>query len=398
MCHFFANALSMLTPVLGASPPYALQSEHYEAVRMLPSFKALVKRLIETQDFSRADGLLEDDTILLDEIQSSLSNNPILHLLRVVHVVASSSPSPVSSIDLYMATFDGTLSESDFASRILESTKRMTPDELDSFLQQICDAIQNGSLDMDLDGWAEEDSNFLEEVTSLQSQVSNLADQASKLGKPVRSSYAIRNQGLRTTVIAQRVQLSYEESTLTEQDKQFTTLVDKLNARLKEYFSVESPKDIFLHEVWLYDSMLPYRDVFTPAPRARIERALSAPYDYLKCDCCESLEGLSSTHPATAILYQMYLETGSLINIFDLWSAFFEMVSGGEEQKIDERDALVLFYRALADLKSLGMIKQSKKKADHLAKTAVSKRGIHPFSHLGMSHDIAPETFSQDIL
>jgi origin recognition complex subunit 3 len=66
----------------------------------------------------------------------------------------------------------------------------------------------------------------------------------------------------------------------------------------------------------------------------------------------------------------MYLETGSLINIFDLWSAFFEMVGGGEEQKCDERDALVLFYRALADLKSLGMVKQSKKKADHVAKVA----------------------------
>jgi origin recognition complex subunit 3 len=46
------------------------------------------------------------------------------------------------------------------------------------------------------------------------------------------------------------------------------------------------------------------------------------------------------------------------------------MVSGGEEQKMNERDVLVLFYRALADVKSLGMVKQSKKKADHLAKVA----------------------------
>ncbi|KAF8856979.1 hypothetical protein BDZ45DRAFT_691317 [Acephala macrosclerotiorum] len=370
MCHFFANALSIFTPVFGASPPSALQPEHYEAVRMLPSFKTLVKGLIKTQDFSHVDRLLEDDAVLLDEIKSSISNSPVLRLLRVMHVVASSSPESVSGIDLYMATFDGTLIESDFASHILESTKRMTPGDLISFLKKIRGAIQNGSSEMDLDGWADEESEFLEEIASLQSQASSLADQASKSGKPIRSSYAIRNQGLRTTVIAQRVQLSYEESMLTEQDKQFTALVDKLNDRLKEYFLVGSPKDIFLHEVWLYDSMLPYRDVFTPAPRARIERALSAPYDYLKCDCCESVEGLSSTHPATAILYQMYLETGSLINIFDLWSAFFEMASGGDEQKIEERDALVLFYRALADLKSLGMIKQSKKKADHLAKTA----------------------------
>ncbi|KAE8447607.1 hypothetical protein EG329_010578 [Mollisiaceae sp. DMI_Dod_QoI] len=371
MCHFFANALSILTPVTAVSePPKNIQAEHLEAVRMLPSFKALIRRLVETQDLVHVDGLLEDDRVLLDEIESSLSNSPAIRLVRTMHVVASLSPDPISSIDLYVAAFDGTLSESDFVRRVLESTKRVTPEGLISFLQNVCDAVQNGSPEMDLEGWADEDVDFLKEVADFQSQVSDLINEASKSGKPVRSSYTIRNQGLRTTVIAQRVQLSYEDSTLSEQDRRFTALVDKLIDRLKEYFSAQSPQDMFLHEIWLYDSILPYRDVFTPAPRAALERALSAPYDYLQCECCESVEGLSSTHPATAILYQMYLETGSLINIFDLWSAFYEMVSGGEELKMEERDALVLFYKALADLKSLGMIKQSKKKADHLAKTA----------------------------
>ncbi|KUJ24048.1 uncharacterized protein LY89DRAFT_572219 [Mollisia scopiformis] len=370
MCHFFADALSILTPVLGASPSLDhLQPEHYEAVRMLPSFKSHIKSLVETQDLDRVVDLLEDDTILLDELEACLSNKPVLHLLRTMSVISISLPDPVSSIDLYMATFDGTLRDSDFVDRILESTKRMAPDELVSFLQRICGVVQDGSSEMDLDGWADEDEEFLAEIISFQSQASDLANEASKTGKPIRSSYAIRSQGLRTTVIAQRVQLSYEDSTLSQQDKQYTTLVDKLNDRLKNYFDIGSPQEIFLHEVWLYDSMLPYREVFTPKPRATIERALSAPYDYLKCECCESVEGLSSTHPATAILYQMYLETCSLINVFDLWSAFFEMVSGGDEQKMEERDALVLFYSALADLKSLGMIKPSKKKADHLAKT-----------------------------
>jgi origin recognition complex subunit 3 len=81
-------------------------------------------------------------------------------------------------------------------------------------------------------------------------------------------------------------------------------------------------------------------------------------------------EGLSSTHPATAILYQSYLEAGSLINMADLWTTFYEITSGGEGDERDEREALMQFYRALADLKLLGMVKQSKKKADHLAKVA----------------------------
>lgn len=370
MCHYFANALSILTPVLEtSSTPDILQAEHFEAVRILPSFKSFVMRFMETRNLDRVDDLL-DDAKLLEEMEVSLARKPVLQLLRVMSVVSELSPEPVSSIDLYKTTFDGTLGDSDYTSRILESTKRMTPEELISFLQKISDTIYNGSSELDLDGWADEDEEFVEEVASLQSQALELFEQASKAGQTVRSSYAIRSQGVRTTVIAQRVQLSYEDSTLTEQDKQFTALVDRLNDRLREYFSVENPQDMFLHEVWLYDSMLLHRDVFTPKPRAAIERALSAPYDYLQCKCCESVEASSSTHPATAILYQMYLDAGSLINIFDLWTTFFEMVSGGDEQKIDEREALVLFYRALADLKSLGMVKQSKKKTDHLAKTA----------------------------
>jgi origin recognition complex subunit 3 len=336
---------------------------------MLSSFKTHVNDILEAKEYNRFYGLLEDDDVLREEVDMSLSNRPILSLLRVMFLVATLSPEPASSIDLYVTTFEGTLGESEFVSRILDSTKRMMPEGLATFLQKVRDTIHTGSLELDLDGWAAEDADFLEETTRFQSQASNLAEQASSTGKPIRSSHAIRSQGVRTTVIAQRVQLSYEESTLSQQDKEYTVLVDKVNELLKDYFSVQSPQDMFLHELWLYDSMSPYREVFTPKPRAAIERALSAPYDYLRCDCCDPVEGLSSTHPATAILYQMYLETGSLINVFDLWSAFFEMASGGEEQRMDEKDALVLFYKALADLKSLGMIKQSKKKADHLAKT-----------------------------
>lgn len=280
------------------------------------------------------------------------------------------SPEPVDKIELYQLTFEGRLNESDFYRRTLDSIKRMTPETLVTFITGLTECVSTGSPEMDLAGWADEDDTFLEEIGALHSKVSTLAKDASNLGKPVRSSYAIHSKAARTTVVAQKIQMSYEKSTLTEEDKDYTVLVDSLTSTLERYFTLENPQTMFLKEVWLYDSTSPYQEVFTPRPRAAVEFALSTPYRYLQCGCCEPVEGLSSTHPATAILYQMYLETGSLINIFDLWSAFFDMVGGGEEQNCDERDALVLFYRALADLKSLGMVKQSKKKADHLAKVA----------------------------
>ena len=131
-----------------------------------------------------------------------------------------------------------------------------------------------------------------------------------------------------------------------------------------------------------------------------IERALAAPHDYLGCDCCDNRSragdggrgeiSLSGTQPATAILYQLYLESGTLINIADLWAAFGAVIRGsadggreggggggeggeaGEEGEAGdiERETLALFYRALAELRYLGLLKDSRRKTDHLTKLA----------------------------
>jgi origin recognition complex subunit 3 len=375
MCHFYENALSILSDnrESPSSLNELLQPEHFQAIRTLPSYRNLLEKMIDSGNLTRARDLLEEDnTLLLEEIWLSLTRrkSDIRRLIRAMHLLSVASSQPISQIELYMTTFEGQISESGYLRNILDSIKRMTPEELVVFIQTIYDTIQGNSRDTDVDERIEDDSVIAAAILEISTQISKVLKEAQESGKSVRSSYVIHSKGLRTTVIAQRVQLSYENSTLSDQDKAFTILVDRLSDTLVDYFTLPNPQDMFLNETWLYDTTIRHRSVFQPRPRAAIERALSAPYDYINCTCCESVEGLSSTHPATAILYQMYLETGSLINIYDLWSAFFEMLSGGEEHQVDERDALVLFYRALADLKSLGMVKQSKKKTDHLAKVA----------------------------
>lgn len=90
------------------------------------------------------------------------------------------------------------------------------------------------------------------------------------------------------------------------------------------------------------------------SPRAAIERALSRPHDYLACECCDQVEGqLAASQPTTA------LESGAVINVQDMWNAF-QAVMGVEEQ--EENELLALFYRALAKLKYLGVIKNSRKR------------------------------------
>jgi origin recognition complex subunit 3 len=373
MSHFYGNVLSILSvPDDLKTVIKILGSQHFEAIRMLPSFRGLVEKLVAERKLDQAKKLLNDDASLIEEMCNAVVAKDLIitQILRAIHLLASCSPSNVSLFDLYMIAIVGNLRECDVVRRLLDSIKRMAPVELLDFTQNVTTAITNGNPDMDLDGWIKDNFEFVDQIQKIETDVLRLQKESDDAGESIRSSYAIHSKGVRATVVAQKVQLSYENSKLSKLDKEFTSCVDRLSELVLNYFTLSNPQELFLNEAWLYDSISPYRDVFTPRPRAAIERALSAPYDYLTSESCDSEGGLSSTHPATSILYQMYLETGSLINLFDLWSAFFEMVAGGDEQKLEERDALVLFYRALAELRSLGLIKQSKKKTDHLAKVA----------------------------
>ena len=183
---------------------------------------------------------------------------------------------------------------------------------------------------------------FSDLLRNLEELVSSQADEAA----PLRSEHDVRHTTLRTTVVAQKVELSKQASALTQQDKEYSDIVNRVDGALREYFNktLVNPKDIFLHELLIYDAKTPYRDVFTPKPRFAVERALSSPHDYLACNCCESVEnGLSSSQPATAVLYQLYLESGSLINTADLWSAFQTIMATEDAEDEDEEQARVLY-------------------------------------------------------
>lgn len=162
---------------------------------------------------------------------------------------------------------------------------------------------------------------------------------------PLRSEHDTHHKSLRTTVVAHKVELSKHVSSLSKQDLSYSKLVNRVDKTLKDYFqrALVDPQELFLHEVVMYDFRSPLREVFAPKPRYAIERALSSPRDYLGCSCCKGAQcGLSSTHPATSVLYQLYLESGAIINISDLWSAFYTITGteGAEDEDAAQERAL----------------------------------------------------------
>ena len=196
-------------------------------------------------------------------------------------------------------------------------------------------------------------SNLLSKLSNL--DLLGIADMDKDLGKltstidddftPLRSEHDIHHDSLRTTIVAQKVSLSKQSSTLSKQDLAYSKIVSSVDTLLRNFFqtSLINPKDLFLHEILIFDSKSSHRDVFTPKPRFAIERALSSPHDYLGCNCCEGAEnGLSATQPSTAILYQLYLESGAAINTSDLWSAFYAVagVEDAEDEDVDQRRTL----------------------------------------------------------
>ncbi|KAG9240825.1 origin recognition complex subunit 3 N-terminus-domain-containing protein [Calycina marina] len=376
MFHFYTNPLSILTQPRKKTDEtiQSLQPLHIQTVRELPSFRRLIEALIGDGDKDRsihAQDMLQNNSILLKEMEiySCMNSTKLLNLWRRMCVLTRSNKMTLSKIELYLQAFKGTLNGSDTVRGILDSIKHMAPGDLISLVDTITGVVKTGDSDYQLEGWLQDDQEFVSKLQDLRMKTLKLYDEAKKAGKPVRSSYAAHHKGVRTTVIAQKVQLSYEKSTLSKHDLEFTGVVDSLTVVLKEYLTFDQPQTWFLSEVWITDFVSPSKDVFTPRPRHVLENSLSNPSDKLP-GCDPSVEILSSSTAPTAILYNMYLESGSIINIADLKTSFFSIMEGEDSDDLDEKTLLMLFYQALAELKLLGMIKQSRKKVDHLAKSA----------------------------
>ncbi len=286
--------------------------------------------LIERKEYEKVRALLDDNDSLGDlvvqEIQSDKQAlEAILEAVNVLFRIQSSlslkTQTPWS--EMYIRAMCAELARSAAFEEIMTSVKKLPSDTMENLLNDLAGTSVSSAL--------------AEVTTGLDQLTSHLED----ANVPLRSAYDIHHETLRTTVVAQKVSLSRNTSTLSPQDSAYTKLVDRIYTILCGYFETAliNPQDLFLNEILIFDSKSPHREVFTPKPRFALERALSSPHDYLGCDCCGGSEGgLSATQPATAILYQLYLESGAVINTADLWLAFWTIVGGdGVEDEENEQ-------------------------------------------------------------
>ncbi|TLD22808.1 hypothetical protein PspLS_07583 [Pyricularia sp. CBS 133598] len=377
MCHFYANPLSVL---LADGQEDLIRPEQVEAVRNLGSFRDEVEDAVDEggSRLGHARSLLEDDDYLRSQIQEHMTKRRVWvrKLSRSLQLIVDGGLTATEFTSLYVSAVANGL---DLAARqvgVIDTIRAMSPEELIAALEKILDLVKSevsgGAQTSDKEGTAAESSAtlFIQSLDTIRSLQARAEDNDTTL----RSKYSTQGRILRTTVVAQKVQLSRDTAALTEDDKEYSDVVDRLTDYLVDALSCQAADELFLHEAWLYDSESPHGAVFVPTPGVTTERALARPHDYLACSCCPANGGLGPTLPATSILYHMYQEAGPLVNVADLWTAFSALVVGDEddaeedEGKDKERNALVLFYRGLAELRAMGFVQSTKKKEDHIAK------------------------------
>lgn len=348
-----------------------LQQEHLEGIRNFPSFRSHIEQLVEqgtSAELFQARELIESDEYLLSQSLNSGDHRERWadRILRSLLLIQATGAQDGEFSRAYVDAMEGGIALSEESS-VVDSVRRMDAKDLIAMLRRNISILKAGDTDLQLGPSTEEaDIRLAIEFAELTVLLEELKARAEEQNITLRSKYSGQSKVMRTTVIAQRVQLSQDSAALTDEDKQLTEIVDKVTSLLISRVYAAAPTSVLFSEAWFYDFKTPWRDVFVPRPRAVLERSLTRPHDYLSCACCREGEaGIQATMPATSILYHLYLETGNLINVADLWSAFLALVG---EEEADERKTLVLFYRGLAELRALGFVKASKKKADHVAK------------------------------
>jgi len=377
MSHFYGLALSVFTSGSEDGLQEVTQAEHLKALRFTPSFRRHVEETVDAEDPLHSRSLLQDDDFLLRQIVGARSQRQkwATQQLRSLHLIHTSGIKTPSFTDMYIEALSEGISATSENCHLTNFIRRLSPDEIIALSSRWIKALKEGNPDMNLKPWDTEARDFVAILREVENEVTTLKKSAEKKGSSLRSQYNAQSRVLRTTVIAQKVQLSRDTAALSMEDKAFTAMVDRLVQQAAQAIECSGVDQLFLHEIFVYDSQKPYRNIFNPRQGAVVARGLSRPQDYLGCSCCGSADDNSATMaptlPATTILYRLYSEAGALINVADLWAAFHAIVGDENEtagKGVDERTALALFYRALAELRAMGFVKASRKKADHVAK------------------------------
>lgn len=363
MSHFFANPLSiLLVPTDDEElPPW--NDAFSQAIRNLPSFKSHCEALAKGDKSQRQKvrQILTSDKALQTEVKETMLSG---------RQVMRSSPDAIFTLR--------------YIYHNVHQLDRYSPWESEvQLLSSLPDLIDTEIFDAIVEATNAPLSTAISEASTMQ-----ILNESSEPGLDAFKSFcASKSQEL--------------DADADEDD--FLTLLRLYLQELRTKISSAQPSPTstttmtnpfrhFLAESYTVTSKSPISQILHPRSRYSLERALTRPADYLGCPCCSINSNSSSTlaeldkstFPPTSLLLGMLNEAGAIINVRDLWDAFRDSLTSQERDRDGESDAdanadegddeddkdgnaeerhiLALFYRALAELRYLGLVKASKRR------------------------------------
>lgn len=151
-------------------------------------------------------------------------------------------------------------------------------------------------------------------------------------------------------------------------DSTMKALINQLLDRMSRDLTSRYPIEIFLRDSKISVS------AFWPKPRETLENGLGNPEVYLdnRLQVSDGTEAINEqvSRPIhgnpTCMMYQLLQESGALVNVSDWWEAFKALL---EDSELEDQHMMALFQRGLAELQFLGLIRPSRRKADHVHRT-----------------------------
>lgn len=346
-----------------------------EAARRADSFKDYCARLLQRKG-KHGDHkirlLMESESHLLQEIMEQTMqgrqqyNNALeaiyflADLYEVINLNRSGFHKARLEVEARLLRSLSSLRDCDVYVEIREKLQDMQPQEILTFLDQIESNIKTSSLEY-YASFTINDRDILEQEDTAILRNSSKAKSKQSIGKKQSEPLMSFPDNTQTRSSTDRILNKAE-------------FLDFLE-HLVEKNTMDTSK-LLLHESYIIQNRsLRLKQYFESNPRAALERALTSPGDYLGCGCCNtsskdssgpqdnSTNGIGTetgSMPPASILFILLQEAPSIINVRDLYDAFESRLQESQpDGESVSTTVMMLFYRALAEMKMLGLVKES---------------------------------------
>ncbi|CAH1997447.1 unnamed protein product [Acanthoscelides obtectus] len=376
--HFcFGNAMSLCTLSKPQTREMVENFTHndFENVRQLLSFR----KLVESETYENRIKLLTDDDyfkdVLIKHLRSIQKYLRRFHLfLKVLHVLVNDLPkAPLGKKirELYAVAVSRDITKSDEYKESFQLLGFLSKVELISKLSAIIDILSPKLTSVEQNKIAEFVNKLEQYLKSMNDfNMEELQDAVEEIETEALADETIDSrQQFREKLLGMAKQKSAKQLNKYEQLRK--EVLDLLSNAFEEY--LVEPKSFYLHEIFFFDDVSIQNNI-VGTHRTAIHNALNDPQYYLQCSCCEIPNSTSIRHtmPDICIAYKLHLECGKMINLYDWLQAFLSIVDPSDADEESDRyvkpELQARFTQIVTELEYLGFIKNSKRKADHVAR------------------------------